>query len=274
MKKKELRILCPNGHMGFAPTKEGSFWIGAKTKPDYYCCDSGSDDIGPGPLGSDTSVSPYAWQKHDLELMLLASRETGGPDDDRLLRRHGHRQPRGHVRGDDPGPGEASTIWRRSSWSVSIPNWTRPTCSKKMAKGRRRRGAGRPHEPDDGRAGKNRSHRGRGRRSSVHQGPADGGRRHHRRPQQRCRDFCRGGDVRGVPGKPLLLPGQGPGVRLLLRRTLHGQGNGHRHDYARRCESHRIASANRDAPLPPLPAMPCTNDRMPTTSILQAACWT
>ena len=41
MKKKELRILCPNGHMGFAPTKEGSFWIGAETKPDYYwhiCC--------------------------------------------------------------------------------------------------------------------------------------------------------------------------------------------------------------------------------------------
>ena len=52
--KKQLRILCPNGHMGFAPTKEESFWIGAETKPDYYCCDSGSDDIGPGPLGSDT----------------------------------------------------------------------------------------------------------------------------------------------------------------------------------------------------------------------------
>ncbi|MCX5841782.1 MAG: glutamate mutase, partial [Deltaproteobacteria bacterium] len=79
MNKKELRILCPNGHMGFAPTKEGSFWIGAETKPDYYCCDSGSDDIGPGPLGSDTCVSPYAWQKHDLELMLLAARKQGVP---------------------------------------------------------------------------------------------------------------------------------------------------------------------------------------------------
>ncbi len=79
MKKKQLRILCPNGHLGFAPTKEESFWIGAKTKPDYYCCDSGSDDIGPGPLGSDTCVSPYAWQKHDLELMLLAARKQGVP---------------------------------------------------------------------------------------------------------------------------------------------------------------------------------------------------
>lgn len=80
MKKKEkLRIISPNGHLGFAPTKEESFWIGARTKPDYYCCDSGSDDIGPGPLGSDTCVSPYEWQKHDLELMLLASREQGVP---------------------------------------------------------------------------------------------------------------------------------------------------------------------------------------------------
>ena len=79
MKKTSLRIISPNGHLGFAPTKEGSFWIGAKTKPDYYCCDSGSDDVGPGPLGSDTSVSPYDWQKHDLELMLLAAREQGVP---------------------------------------------------------------------------------------------------------------------------------------------------------------------------------------------------
>lgn len=59
MNKKELRILCPNGHLGFSPTKEESFWIGAKTKPDYYCSDSGSDDIGPGPLGEDKSVSLY-----------------------------------------------------------------------------------------------------------------------------------------------------------------------------------------------------------------------
>jgi len=64
---------------GFCPTKEESFWLGAETKPDYYCCDSGSDDIGPGPLGSDTCVSPFAWQKHDLELMLLAARKQGFP---------------------------------------------------------------------------------------------------------------------------------------------------------------------------------------------------
>ncbi|GIN95679.1 3-methylaspartate ammonia-lyase [Siminovitchia terrae] len=77
--KKELRILCPNGHLGFAPTKEESFHIGAKTKPDYYCSDSGSDDIGASALGSDRSVSMYKWQKHDLELMLLAARKQGVP---------------------------------------------------------------------------------------------------------------------------------------------------------------------------------------------------
>jgi hypothetical protein len=77
--KKELRIVCPNGHLGFAPTKEESFWLAAATKPDYYCADSGSDDIGAAALGSDRSVSMYKWQKHDLELMLLASREQGVP---------------------------------------------------------------------------------------------------------------------------------------------------------------------------------------------------
>ncbi len=79
MKKDQLRIICPNGHLGFAPTKEGSFHIGAATNPDYYCCDSGSDDIGPGPLGNDDCISPRSWQKHDLELMLLAARKQGVP---------------------------------------------------------------------------------------------------------------------------------------------------------------------------------------------------
>lgn len=77
--KDQLRIHCSNGHLGFAPTKEASFWIGAKTNPDYYCCDSGSDDIGPVPLGADKCASHPDWQKHDLELMLLAAREQGVP---------------------------------------------------------------------------------------------------------------------------------------------------------------------------------------------------
>jgi len=76
---KSLSIICPNGHLGFAPTREESFRLGVAARPDYIAADSGSDDVGPIPLGSDTSTSPLAWQTHDLELMLLASRELGVP---------------------------------------------------------------------------------------------------------------------------------------------------------------------------------------------------
>ncbi len=76
---KELTFLCPNGHLGFAPTKEGSFYLGVKEKPDFILCDSGSDDIGPGPLGADVCASPKAWQTHDLELMLVEARKLGVP---------------------------------------------------------------------------------------------------------------------------------------------------------------------------------------------------
>jgi len=74
-----LRILCPNGHMGFAPTKLGSFNIGLAAEPDMIAGDSGSCDCGPVPLGSDTSVSPLAWQRHDIEAMLVGGRKRSAP---------------------------------------------------------------------------------------------------------------------------------------------------------------------------------------------------
>ncbi|MFK5635864.1 MULTISPECIES: acyclic terpene utilization AtuA family protein [unclassified Ornithinimicrobium] len=77
--KEQLRIVSPNGHLGFAPTKEESFRLAVATRPDYYCVDSGSDDIGATALGADRSVSMERWQRHDLELMLLASREQDVP---------------------------------------------------------------------------------------------------------------------------------------------------------------------------------------------------
>jgi hypothetical protein len=76
---KSLKIICPNGHLGFAPIRIPSFQIGVEAGPDIIAADSGSDDIGPGPLGSDTSTSPESWQRHDLEAMLLASRRLGVP---------------------------------------------------------------------------------------------------------------------------------------------------------------------------------------------------
>lgn len=74
-----MRFLCPNGHLGFAPLKTESFYLGVDTRPDVILADSGSDDIGPGPLGSDSCTSPKDWQRHDLEHMLLASRQLGVP---------------------------------------------------------------------------------------------------------------------------------------------------------------------------------------------------
>jgi len=76
---RSLRIICPNGHLGFAPLRVESFEIGVASHPDYIAADSGSDDVGPIPLGTDTSTSPLAWQTHDLERMLLASRKLGVP---------------------------------------------------------------------------------------------------------------------------------------------------------------------------------------------------
>jgi hypothetical protein len=76
---KTLRILCPNGHLGFAPIKTGSFEIGCGCEPDLICADSGSCDVGPGPLGADISSSPLQWQRSDLETMLLAARRLGVP---------------------------------------------------------------------------------------------------------------------------------------------------------------------------------------------------
>lgn len=76
---RSMKVICPNGHLGFAPSKPGSFAIGVEAGPDIIAADSGSDDVGPGPLGSDTSTSPLAWQTHDLEMMLLAARRKGVP---------------------------------------------------------------------------------------------------------------------------------------------------------------------------------------------------
>lgn len=77
--KKPVSIICPNGHLGFAPLKVESFQAGVAMKPDFIAADSGSDDVGPVPLATDTSASPRAWQRHDLEQMLLAARKLDVP---------------------------------------------------------------------------------------------------------------------------------------------------------------------------------------------------
>src|SRR3982750_1164359 len=76
---QSLRIICPNGHLGFAPLRVESFKLGVAAGPDCIAADSGSDDVGPIPLGAGTSHSPLARETHNLEQMLLASRKLGVP---------------------------------------------------------------------------------------------------------------------------------------------------------------------------------------------------
>src|SRR5690348_6460830 len=75
----ELSFLVPTGHLGFTPFEPDSFERGVARRPDFVVADSGSSDIGPYPLGSDNSHSPRAWQRQDLEYMLVAARNLGVP---------------------------------------------------------------------------------------------------------------------------------------------------------------------------------------------------
>ncbi len=74
-----MTLLSPTGHLGFTPIEEGSFSAGVARHPDALVADSGSCDIGPYPLGADQQHSPVAWQRHDLELMLVEARRLGVP---------------------------------------------------------------------------------------------------------------------------------------------------------------------------------------------------
>ena len=74
-----LTVLSPTGHLGFTPIETGSFRLGVERRPDFLIADSGSCDIGPHPLGADEHPSPEAWQRQDLEVMLLAARRLGVP---------------------------------------------------------------------------------------------------------------------------------------------------------------------------------------------------
>lgn len=75
----DISILCPTGHLGFTPLEPASFRAGCALRPDVIIADSGSCDIGPYPLGADGQASPAAWQRHDLEIMLLEARRLGVP---------------------------------------------------------------------------------------------------------------------------------------------------------------------------------------------------
>lgn len=74
-----LTILVPTGHLAHTPIQDASFQRGVEAEPDAIIADSGSNDIGPYPLGADVSDSPRKWQERDLEKMLVAARQLQVP---------------------------------------------------------------------------------------------------------------------------------------------------------------------------------------------------
>ncbi len=74
-----VKILCPTGHLSFTPLEQASFLHGCTQGPDFIIADAGSCDMGPRPLGADQHVSLEAWQRQDLEVMLVQSRRLGIP---------------------------------------------------------------------------------------------------------------------------------------------------------------------------------------------------
>jgi hypothetical protein len=77
--RTQLSVLCSTGNLGDTPIEEASFYNGIKRNIDYLGADAGSSDLGPTFLGADVAHNPVDWEKHDIELLLLAARERNIP---------------------------------------------------------------------------------------------------------------------------------------------------------------------------------------------------
>jgi hypothetical protein len=75
----ETAVLCASGSLGLTPMHPESYWAAVDRRPDAIVADAGSGDIGANYLGSGAEYNPREWEKHDLRLMLLASRHLGVP---------------------------------------------------------------------------------------------------------------------------------------------------------------------------------------------------
>lgn len=75
MKKRKLSVLVSTGNLGDNIIEKETFYEGAKRDIDYLAADAGTADAGPTFLGADKAHNPVEWERHDLELMLLAARE-------------------------------------------------------------------------------------------------------------------------------------------------------------------------------------------------------
>ena len=76
---RSLTTLSATGALGHEPIHPGSFYEGIKHHLDYIGADAGSGDSGPYFLGANAPMNPEEWERHDLELLLLAARERNIP---------------------------------------------------------------------------------------------------------------------------------------------------------------------------------------------------
>lgn len=71
----KLSIMVSTGNLGDNIIEKKSFYEGLKSDLDCLAADAGTADAGPTFLGGDIPHNPIEWERHDLELLLLACRE-------------------------------------------------------------------------------------------------------------------------------------------------------------------------------------------------------
>ena len=79
VRKKQLRVLSSTGNLGDTIIEKGTFYKGLERDLDFLAADAGTADCGPAFLGADCAHNPVEWERHDLELLLLAAREKDIP---------------------------------------------------------------------------------------------------------------------------------------------------------------------------------------------------
>ncbi len=75
----KVSLLVSTGNLGDNIIEKGTFYEGVKRDINCFAADAGSADVGPTFLGSDDPHNPIEWERHDLEITLLAAREKHAP---------------------------------------------------------------------------------------------------------------------------------------------------------------------------------------------------
>jgi hypothetical protein len=75
----DVSVVCASSCLGLTPMQTGSFWAAIERRPSAVVADAGTADAGGQYLGTGEHLAPAEWERHDLRLMLLATRRLGIP---------------------------------------------------------------------------------------------------------------------------------------------------------------------------------------------------